>query len=51
MARAVERLRGDAWAPARSRGEVGVGRGGGGRRGAVGGEREQRGKLGKKTGT
>ena len=33
--RAVGRLRGDAWVPARSKGEVGVGRGGGGRRGAV----------------
>ena len=28
--RAVGRLRGDAWVPARSKGEVGVGRGGGG---------------------
>ena len=32
---AVGRLWGDAWVPARSKGEVGVGRGGGGRRGAV----------------
>ena len=40
--RAVGRLRGDAWVPARSKGEVGVGRGGGGRRGAV----QRRGKQG-----
>ena len=45
--RAVGRLRGDAWVPARSKGEVGVGLGGGGRRGAG----SRAGRLGKKTGT